>query len=319
MPSVIDEIRKNPQWLTTPLGAAVGLALTHKMLPAERRTPLAYGVGGTAGGLTGYLAGGYMKANPALASKENDRSLKNMSRYYEGNPDQLTQPVNTSELNVIRKLGFNLPYIDDEKAPVSADTTKNLQSVEPKLAELGVWKARKYFAERQGNSTALQLIDSRINELGGQVSGPGFKSTILQGEDEWVGGMIDDFVKTDFYGGLTNPRRYVQPGDWHTVAGIGGGVGGGVAGGIYGRRGGRKAGRIAKYQLLKRAPKLAEKVPSGPVKNIGGLIGLLAGGRYGGEVGSDTSQWLANKGRGESFGGRKDQGMIESFGELEGK
>ena len=87
----------DPRWVSTPVGAAIGIVLTRKLLKPEERTTGRTVLGGVLGGAGGYAVGSFMEGEPWSMAPGKDRAtnIRNYIKRMTTHPE--TGPMSRSE------------------------------------------------------------------------------------------------------------------------------------------------------------------------------------------------------------------------------
>lgn len=161
----------DPRLLTTPLGAAIGIAVAHKVMQKGKRKPLGYALGAGIGGAGGYVAGSYLRSGEKAKKLAEGKlspaaSLASLWQDFRNNPDMLSGDLRPTELEVVHNIGLDRPPVEispemqglatvakawnNRLAYVNMELAKALQSKDP--AAIKEWRGRKAQAQSSANS-----------------------------------------------------------------------------------------------------------------------------------------------------------------------
>ncbi len=95
---------KDARYYTTPIGAALGIALSRAMIDKKDRTLFNQALGGAAGAGVGYVGGGYL--NEALQPRDPKSIYSRLKgSFMEGGPESLSDsPMNAKERELYAKI-----------------------------------------------------------------------------------------------------------------------------------------------------------------------------------------------------------------------
>lgn len=91
----------DPRWVSTPVGAAIGVVLARKIMRPEDRTPGKMALGGVAGGAAGYTVGTLMKGDPHSLISTGDRAKDKKVWMAHLRKDKPTGIPTPSELEIV--------------------------------------------------------------------------------------------------------------------------------------------------------------------------------------------------------------------------
>jgi len=91
----------DPRWVSTPVGAAIGVVLARKIMRPEDRTPGKMALGGAVGGAAGYTVGTLMKGDPASLISTGDRNRDRQTWLAHLRKDKPTGIPTLSELEIV--------------------------------------------------------------------------------------------------------------------------------------------------------------------------------------------------------------------------
>jgi len=198
----------DPRWISTPVGAAIGVALTRKVLDKKDHTFKNLAIGGGLGGGAGYIAGEFARTDPGQFSlQEGQDPREAMAGYLD--KDMRTGYVSPGE---IRAIDAVKPILGDMKkgdaSPYSfrqGFARENLSLMEQYRGH--AWRAKHYRmrAEAEQNPErrkALMAASEKNQEMakfhGSKLMGRGFRYGVkypVASSGKFVWSLLKDMMK----------------------------------------------------------------------------------------------------------------------------